>query len=443
MIKIFKIVFLTLVVGFVSNSYAQSPDTLELTLEDALTVALSESYSVKVADIEVERANYSKKVDYAALFPEVTFSATYQRTIKKQTMSMNMGGQSQSIKVGMDNTYNTGFSASVPIINFALWRSLDISAKSVELAVEQASQSRQDLINQVETAFYSALLAHDVYDVYRENYLNAKDNYEQTKAKYESGRVAKYDMIRAEVNMQNAEPNMYDASNSMVLALWQLKALMGIDLNMNIKCKGSLDDYIAKFEESYLFDEDVDVNKNSQVKQLALQGDILNDTYRVKVSQFYPTLAGTFNYSWIAMNNNFKFGQYQWNPYSTAGLSLIIPIFSGGERYYGLKETKLQQQQLKLQQENLKRGLVVSAKSSLNSMQTAKKQYQAAIATVGGAETGYDIAKKRYEIGSGTILDMNDAQLALLQAKLNVKNSIYNYLVAKSSLDLTLGKNEK
>ena len=72
-------------------------------------------------------------------------------------------------------------------------------------------------------------------------------------------------------------------------------------------------------------------------------------------------------------------------------------------------------------------------------MQTCKEQHQAASKSIEGAEAGYEIAQKRYEIGSGTLLELNDAQLALLQARLNVNMSIYNYLVAKSSLDKLLG----
>lgn len=431
-----------IVILMLSGSFlrAQQSDTLELTLEDALKIAMSESLSVQVADKEIEKSGYSKKVSYSALFPNIDFSANYQRTIKKQVMVMSMGGTNQKISVGSDNTYNLGFTATMPIVNVALWKSLNISAKSVELAVEQARQSRQDLINQIETAFYTVLLAKDSYNVYCENYQNAKDNYEVTKSRYESGRVAKYDMIRAEVNMQNAEPNMYDAHNSMILALWQLKALMGIDLDMNISCKGSLDDYLYKLNQQEI-DNVADVEKNSQIRQLNIQSDILEQSYKAKVAQFYPSIGASFSYTWLAMANDFKFAKYSWNPYSVAGLSITIPIFSGGERYYGLKETRVQREQLNLQRENARRSLVVAAKQNVNSMQTALKQYNAAVSTVEGAQTGFDIAKKRYEVGSGTVLDMNDAGLALLQAKLNVKNSIYQYLVARSALDLTLGNN--
>ena len=64
-------------------------DTLVLSLEDCLKIALSENISVKVADQEITRNEYAKKGSYAALFPQVSLSGSYQRTIKKQVMYMD------------------------------------------------------------------------------------------------------------------------------------------------------------------------------------------------------------------------------------------------------------------------------------------------------------------------------------------------------------------
>ena len=179
----------------------------------------------------------------------------------------------------------------------------------------------------------------------------------------------------------------------------------------------------------------------SSLKQLDIQSCILSKTYKMQLAQYYPTLNASLSYSWIAMAEDFKFKDYKWNPYSVGGLSLTVPIFSGGQRWYNLKQTKVQQEELDLQRENTRRNLVVAVKQGLSSLETAVKQYNAAQASIEGAKTGYEIAQKRYEIGSGTLLEMNDAQLALLQAKLNLNQSIYTYLVAKSSLDKVLGVN--
>ena len=68
-------------------------------------------------------------------------------------------------------------------------------------------------------------------------------DYEDVKEKYDNGTVAKYDLITAEVAMNNAAPAMYDAQNNIVLCKWRLKALMGIDLDTEVNCVGSLSDY--------------------------------------------------------------------------------------------------------------------------------------------------------------------------------------------------------
>lgn len=424
-----------------SSPVASAQDTLALTLDEALQIAESKSLTVRIADKEIRKSGYAKKGTYASLFPQIDFNGNYQRTIKKQVMAMKMNGQTNKIAVGTDNLFNVGFSAAMPIVNFPLWKSLKITGKSVDLAVEQARQSRQDLINQVEQAFYGCLLASDSYEVYKENYENAKENYNDTKSKYESGRVAKYDMIRSEVNMQNAEPNVYNALNAMTIAMWQLKALIGIDLDTDIKCVGSLDDYSGRINAISVASDSIDLSRNSTLKQLEIQSDILDETAKMQIAQYYPSLSASLSYSWITMADNFKFKEYDWNPYSVAGLSLTIPIFSGGKRYYDLKQTKVQQEQIALQRENAERNLIVAVKQNLSSMENALKQYNAAKASIDGAETGYEIAKKRYEVGSGTVLETNDALLALLQARLNLKSAIHSCLVAKSALDLTLGIN--
>lgn len=439
--RIFKMISVLSAALLLPASICAQTDTLSLTLDKALEIAQNRSLTVMVADKEITRTGFAKKGSYAMLFPQIDFSGSYQRAFKKQTMAMTMNGTTTSIKVGTDNVYSLGFSASMPLVNVELWKSLQITGKSVDLAVEQASQSRQDLINQVQQAFFTCLLASDSYEVYKENYANAKSNYEDAKAKYNSGRSAKYDMIRAEVTMQNAEPLLYDSQNSLVLAQWKLKALIGIDLASDIKCTGRLLDYKENLSIIPIATDSINLDKNSSLKQLDIQDDILGTTYKMQLAKYYPTLSASSSYSWIAMADNFKFKDYNWNPYSIGVLSLNIPIFSGGQRYYNLKQTRVQQEQLKLQREEARRNLVVAVKQNLSSMGTASKQYKAAEASIDGAETGYNIAKKRYEVGSGTLLEMSDSQLALLQARLNLNQSVYSFLIAKSSLDNIMGVN--
>ncbi|MBO7269504.1 MAG: TolC family protein [Bacteroidales bacterium] len=434
--------FLVAVVAtlFVSSS-VMAQDTLYLSLDDALKVAMSENISVKVADKEIKRTEYARKGTYASLFPQVDFSGAYQRAIKKQKMHMNMGGQEMDIEVGVNNTWSTGFSAAMPLVNVQLWKAIQITGMDVELAVEKAKGSRQDLIDQVQQSFYGVLLAKELYSVYKENYDNAKDNYNDVKAKYDAGLASKFEFLSAEVAMQNAEPNVFDAQNGIVLANWKLKAVLGIDLDQNIECTGSLSDYEGTVAGVAAY-ENVSVENNSTVKQLNIQEQMLQKNYEMQLAKYYPTLAAQLSYNWVAMSENFKFSEYKWNPYSTGALALSIPIFAGGQKQNQLRQTRIQQEQLALQKEDAIRQLEVSVKQVLNSLETSLKQYEAAQKTIEGAQAGYEIAKKRYDVGSGTLLELQEAQLGLLQARLNVNQSVYTYMILKSSLDKILGVNQ-
>ena len=434
--------FLVAVVAtlFVSSS-VMAQDTLYLSLDDALKVAMSENISVKVADKEIKRTEYARKGTYASLFPQVDFSGAYQRAIKKQRMHMNMGGQELDIEVGVSNTWSTGFTAAMPLVNVQLWKAIQITGMDVELAVEKAKGSRQDLIDQVQQSFYGVLLAKELYSVYKENYDNAKDNYDNVKAKYDAGLASKFEFLSAEVSMQNAEPNVFDAQNGIILANWKLKAVLGIDLDQNIECTGTLSDYEGTVAGVAAY-ENVSVENNSTVKQLNIQEQMLQKNYEMQLAKYYPTLSAQLSYNWVAMSENFKFSEYKWNPYSTGALALSIPIFAGGQKQNQLRQTRIQQEQLALQKEDAIRQLEVSVMQVLNSLETSLKQYEAAQKTIEGAQAGYEIAKKRYDVGSGTLLELQEAQLGLLQARLNINQSVYTYMILKSSLDKILGVNQ-
>ncbi len=422
---------------------SMSVETLNITLKEALDIAMSENLTVQVADQEVTRQKYARKGTYADLFPQINGSGTFQRTLEKQTMYMDgmggMEGMDGGIKVGRDNNWSLGFSATMPLVDVALWKSLEISGQDVELAIEKARSSRIEMADQVRQAFYTVLLAQESVAVYQEAYDNAVQNYTDIEWKYKEGILAEYDLIRANVNVKNAEPNVYNAENSLILANWQLKALLGLDLNMDIKCIGSLEDYEDKMSPS-LPGNTFNLSDNSDLRQLDIQYDQLEKTRQKQQAAYYPTLSASFNYQWNAMNNDFKFKNYKWDPYSVFGLTLNVPIFSGGKRLNSVKQTRTSMTQLDLQRLNTERNLTVAARQSSDQMNTSLKQYIAARAGVEEAEKGYTITMERYNTGEGTLLEINDSQLSLTQARLNLNQSIYNYLVALSSLDKTMGK---
>ena len=458
--------------------------TLVLSLEDAIRIALSENTSVKVADMEIQRQQYAHKGTYAALFPQVNGSGSYQRTIKKQVMYMGGGDDSGSgssggmfdsilapiewylnqliaqapgpilpyvpeptpeqdnsggIAVGRLNTWSAGISASMPLVNAQLWKSISISADQVELAVEKARESRLSTVTSVKQAYFAVLLAKEAFEVYKQVYENAVENFRQTEKKYNVQKASELDLTRAKSNVAAAVPNVYNAESSILLALWQLKAVMGLDLEREIDVMGSLEDYAQTMFRDMNEGESADLDRNTTLRQLDMQAQQLAKTVRMQQYAYIPTLSLSFTYSFNAMTDNFKFSEYHWTPYSFVGLSLSIPIFSGGQRLYTIKQTRVQADELVLQRENTERQLRIGIHQNLQTMQTAMRTYDAAKDAVGTAQKAYNITAASYQLGKSTLTDLSNTELTLTQTQLQAAQAVYNFVVAKASLEQTLG----
>ena len=410
----------------------------KITLDEAINIALSESNTIKIADMTIEKTGYAQKGAYSALYPNVSASGSYQRTLKKQVMAMEMPEQGpMEFEVGMSNNVSAGISAAMPLVNAQLWQSLKLSALDVELAVEQARSSKISLVSQVKQAFYAVLLAKEAYDVYKEVYDNAQKNFEDVEKKYNVGKASEFEYLRAKVNVNNSEPEVYSAENAIVLAIWQLKAIMGIDLTTELDVEGKLADYTEELVASALVVNDtVSFENNTSLLQLRLQDEMLSRTIKMTKFQYIPTLSASFAYNYVAMGNTFDMN---WNPYSVVALSLNIPIFDGFSKRNNIRQYQKTQDILRLNIEDTERNLNIALENYRDKMNTSVKRYTAAEATLEMAQKSYNISEKMYELGKATLVELNDAQLALTQAQLTMSQAIYQYMTNKAAIDELMG----
>ena len=476
--------------------YQQEPQaedsTVVLTLDDALKIALSENVSVKVADMEIQRAKYAKKGSYGALFPQINASGLYSYAIQKQKvyfgsdkasddegeskgggMASMMGAMmdpiyyyiqqlmalhptaqippyqapqkeesssgSDAVEMGRSNQVQFGISASMPLVNVQLWESLRISGEQVELAVEQARESRLGMVTSVKQAFYAVLLARAAYDVYNATYENAVENFKQTERKYNVNKASEMDMTRAKASLAAAVPNLFNAENTIELSLWQLKAVLGVDLDMKIDVAGKLEDYAEDMLRSVNDGAEAELDRNSPMRQLAIQADMLASQIRMQQYAYIPSLAMQVSYNYYTQSDVFQLSQWKWLPSSTLALSLSIPIFSGFQRYHAIKQTRVQKDELDLQRQNAERQLKIAIRQNISAMDTQMKSYEAARDALESAEKAYDIASKSYEVGRSTLTDLNNTELVLTQTRLQALQAIYNFVLAKAALEQNLG----
>ncbi len=414
-------------------------ETLSLSREECVEIALRDNPTVRIADMEVKKVNYAKKETLASVFPSIDFSASYQRSIELQTIRMNMGGQSQSLKMGSDNTWNMGFSASLPLIAPTLWKAISISDTQILANLESARASRLDLINNVNKAYYALMLAIASHEVVKQNYDIAKMNADIYEKQHKAGTASEYDVLRSSVQVKNIEPELLQADIAIRQCALQLKVLMGISSDTDITPKTSIEDYQNEMY-AYPGGNDTSIAGNTSLRSLDIQKRILDKNIDMKKFAWIPTLAASFNLSWLSLSNGSPFRNQQFNPFSNVGFALSVPIFSGGSKYYGLKQAQVQRKELDLQREDLVNTLNMQVELAIDNINREAKQISTSEEGVRQAKKAYDIMQKSFEIGAASYLDLRDSELANTTAQLTYLQAIYNYLVSTSELDMLLGK---
>lgn len=419
---------------------AQS-DSVSLNLDKVLEIALSDNPDIQVANKTIEIQKYAKKETITGLFPTASVTAAEVKNLKVATMVMAMGDQ--VIKVKMGRPYNTSLQGTValPLVVPQLWKSIELNEEQVKLAVEQARASKVSTISQVKKAYYSVLLTRDSYEVLQASYNVAKESADNTNHMYEQGLVSEYDKLQAEVQLANLKPQLLQVENGLKLAEMQLKVLMGMDVAEPVKFEGQLKDFEADlFNDLMILKSENSLEDNSTLKQLDIQRRQLVLAEKLNKLGYIPTLALQFGAGYTAMPDHFNPFKNSYFGSESLTLAMQWNIWDGGAKLMKTRQNKLQLENLDTQIENVKRQLELAINSSLNGIETAAEQVVSTKENVLSAEKAFGISQKRYEVGSGTMLEMNSSETQLLNARLQYVQSIYDFLTNRASLEETLGK---
>ncbi|MBP3574726.1 MAG: TolC family protein [Prevotella sp.] len=412
--------------------------TLDLSLDKAVEIALAENPTIRVADKEIEIKKVADKEAWQALLPSVTADLALSHSIKVAAIKTAMG----EFKMGMDGstTATGGLTMTLPLFAPAVYQNMKLTKEDIKLAQEKARASRLDLVNQVTKAYYSALLAKDSRDVINKSYKLAEDNFNVVNSKFVNGRVSEYDKISAEVQMRTMKSSVVSAETGLNLALLQLKVLMGIDTDINININDSLKAYEDMLVLSNAQANEAELANNSTLKQLDQNKSMLQRARKVLRTGFMPTiglqLTGQYNsYS----NNNWNIFNYKYSPSSTLAFAISIPVFKANN-WTKLQSNRIQLAQLDDTRENTYRQLSMAAQSYRDNMVKTISKIESDREAVKQADKAVTISTKRYDVGRGTILELNQSETALVQAELAYHQSIYDFLQNKADLDYTLGR---
>lgn len=418
------------------HAMAQGKPQMEVTLDKAIETALAENPTMKVAGQEIELKKVARKEAWQSLLPSLEGQVALSHSIKVAEIRTSMG----TFKMGMDGTTTIqgGITATLPIYAPAVYQNMKLTKEDILVAQEKARGSKLDLVNQVKKAYFSALLAQDSYEVMQKSYKTSVKNYNDITRMFEVGKVSEYDKLSAEVQMRNMNSAVVSAETGVKLSLLQLKVLMGVTADIDLKIMDSLKAYENNLElPAELGAEAVD--NNSSLRQLDLNVSLLQRTRKLLRTNFSPTLGAQFSAQYQSMSNpNWNVFDYHYSPSLSFAVSLSVPLYKAGN-FTKMKSNKIQIDQLLNTREDTRRKLSVAAASYRENMVSSVAQIESNRKAVVQADKAVSISNKRYEVGAGTVLELNQSETALTQAELTYNQSIYDYLSNRADLEYTLG----
>jgi outer membrane protein TolC len=405
--------------------------------------------------------------------PTVNFNASYTRNLDIPTNFLPAiifdpeaePGELIGVQFGSDNQWFAQARADQPLFNAAAFLGVGAAGRFEQLQQEMVRGQAQQVATQTRLRYYDVLLASEQLRLTENSLERVEQVLEETKKMNEAGTASNYDVLRLEVERSNLEPNVARSRNAMEAARRALAVTMGRETLEGVELVGSLltvklpvlperepvvlgEATTDLLLERGVMGEMLPVNevleiattKRSDLEQLRLTKELRQTERKVEMSQYLPkvSLFGTWTKAGQGNGDLTFFGDQNYSA-RAVGVEVSMPLFSGFQRPARVRRLGAVVEQVEAQ-------LELARDQAMNDVRTlhdaAVEAYDRAAAqrrAVDQATRGYDIARQEYRAGTGSQLQVTDAELALRQSEFNYAQSVYDYLTAQAQLDAAIG----
>jgi outer membrane protein TolC len=404
-----------------------------LTLERCVDIALKRQPGIMAAQGNVDVFYARTGQAEAGYYPQVNASLGYQR-FQPSTVSTGTSTVGISGRVGTSRSfeqYSTEATASQMIFDFWKTRTqVNIQKLSADSARADLSNTEEQVILNVKQAYYQVLKAKRNLVVAGETVKQFEQHLEQAKAFYEVGTKPKFDVTKAEVDLGNAQLNLISVRNSQKIAMVILNNALGVPDAPEYQ----IEDNLSFSQYSIGLKEAVDkaYENRPELRSILLKKKATEESVSLAKKGYFPVLNGNASYSWAG--HSFPEGD-GWS----AGLALSIPIFSGFSTKHQIAEAKANLLVLTANEETLRQNVLLDVQQSYLNLTEAGERITVAELTAKQAQENFDIANGRYAAGVGNPIEVTDADVALSNAKTAHNQALYDYKVARASLEKAMG----
>ena len=413
-------------------------ETLSLSLDDIIQMALGNNRDIQIQEQEVAYARANITAAQSKFFPDLNigYGFTYNDTIlygdslpfnrKDTRIYTGFKSNNQVVLSGNQMIYDGGASIA------------NLKEARVQLRIQEETLAARklDIEFEAKRLFYGLLLAYETLRINQNLVDQTQAHYENVRNKFEQGTSSRFDALQSKVQVSKLIPPLVQAQNSIEVISNDLKKLLYLDMKSRIKLKESLryspvDVNLEDFlNEAY---------KNSPEMHLkALGVDLEKWAIEFAKSGWYPNINATGNYLYTSDNivDMINPRHDNWN----AGISASFSIFDGMSTMAKVREARVRYSQAVLSKENIIEQIAVDISRGCLDLKEAHAVILSQKDSLVEAKDALNISYIGYDNGVMINLDVIDTQVSLSQVEKNLAGGIYDYLMAKAFLDKVMGR---
>jgi outer membrane protein len=444
-----QILTLLLLLMGILKGYPQTPpgpQTYSFSVQEAVDYALNHKDTVVNAGLDVKSADYRLKEIIGQGFPQINGTASFQDYLKIPTTLLPgeffgaPAGTFIPVKFGVKYQSNVGINASQLLFDPSYIIGLQGRKTYKELFSRGYTSTKIDVTTRVTKAYYQVLVSNEQIKLLDANIAQLKQQVDQTIAQNKQGFVEKIDVDRIAVQYNNLVTSRENTMRLLALNYQLLKFQIGMPIENNLTLKDGLTD--IKIDENVVETVTDTASYKSRIEYKFFETNLKLsefDLKRVK-AQFLPTLTANAAYAASYQNNAFRDLYSNSFPSSYIGLTLNVPIFSGGQRINRVRQSEITVQKNKNNLAGLRNGLNLQAEQS-------KIIYQNSIQSLNNQKRNQELAREvlrvskiKYQQGVGSSIEVTQAQTALEAADNLYIQSLYDALVSRVDLDRAYGR---
>ncbi len=428
----------------------QRPDTLRLTLEDAVTRALRGSDEARVADAQVELAEAAVTSARAAGLPQLRMNGSYQQVLKNARAEI----------VGALFNQNYVYSSNLNLQQAIFQGGRTFAAAQAASRTEQAAELTRDEVRNLlavsmQAVYLNVVFTARIAEIQASNVQLADERLAQTEQLERAGRASRYDLLRARVERANLEPPLRQAEAARVSAELELRRLLNLPPEQPLALTTTLDPVRVRAMASAA----AQLGRPSEravVKAAELTARARRASIRVARADLLPTFTAGFTFGYLALpttpgfptrggdrGNEFcapgapptqQCQNNGWFPDRNFSIVMSWPLFDGLRAKGQIDLAQAQTQIAELQAQQVRETASLEVEQARAELARAQAVADAQATTVREAEEAYELATLRLDRGIGTQLEVSDAQLALLRARSTDARAVFDLYLAVAEL---------